>query len=259
MVKPFENKAMYDIYLPDIPIAKNITKAINGIKYDGNNRIISDAEELEILCDSTQFVIKPSKETGCGKGVRKITLDKVEEKQEYIKDLIKTYGNDYVISEVIEQHPDVSRLNPTSLNTCRVTTMNFNGKITSSTVLKVGKLNADKDNWCTSYLIGVGQNGDLMEYGYDAKLKQVTETDNGIKFGGIHLPEYSQMIIMVECFHRLYFPYIGVLGWDVVVDRDGNVRVIEVNVDYPCIVGEQFASGPFFKERRDDIIETLIN
>lgn len=47
---------------------------------------------------------------------------------------------------------------------------------------------------------------------------------------------------------------IGVLGWDVVVDKDNEVRIIEVNVDYPGIAGEQFASGTFFADRRDDIV-----
>lgn len=254
-VKPFENKAMYDVYMSQLPIAATITKAINGIKFNGNNRIITEDEELSILCNQRQFVIKPSIDTGCGKGVKKINLDRIQDKEVFIKDLIKTYGLDYVVQEVIEQHPSLGDLNPTSLNTCRVTTIYLNGKISSSTILKVGKLNADKDNWFTSYFIGVSQDGVVMNYGYDARLKRVDRTDNGVKFGGIHLPEYRKMVSLMEHFHQLYFPMIGVLGWDVVVDKDNDIRVIEVNVDYPGIAGEQFASGPFFRDRRDDIIK----
>lgn len=258
LVKPFENKAMYDIYLSQLPIAKTLSKAINGKKFNGINRIINDDEELNILCTQRQFIIKPSKETGCGKGVKKVNLEKIQDKTIYLKKLLENYGSDYVVQEVIEQHPSMGNLNPTSLNTCRVTTMYFDGKISSSTILKVGKLNADKDNWFTSYFIGVSQEGKVLDYGFDAKLRRVTKTDNGTKFGGLQLPEYRKMISTVEYFHQLYFPMIGVLGWDVVVDKDNNIRVIEVNVDYPGIAGEQFASGPFFKERRDDIIEVLM-
>lgn len=258
MVKPFENKAMYDVYLSQLPIAKTITKAVCGIKYDGENMQIDADEEVALLSNQKQFIIKPSKETGCGKGVQKVCLDNVRDVESFIRELIKKYGADYVVQEVIEPHPTMKDLNPTSLNTCRVTTMNFNGKISSSTILKVGKLKADKDNWFTSYFIGVSQEGVVLDYGYDAKLKRVTETDNGIKFGGIHLPEFDKMVAAVEHFHQLYFPMFGILGWDVVVDKDSQVRVIEVNVDFPGIAGEQFASGPFFKERRDDIISMLI-
>ena len=257
LVKPFENKAMYDVYLPQLPIAKTITKAIRGVRFDGENEQISEAEEVALLTKQAQFIIKPSKETGGGKGVQKVRLDKVEKVEAFLRDLLHTYGEDYITQEVIEQHPIIHNLNPTSLNTCRVTTMNFNGKISSSTILKVGKQNADKDNWFTSYFIGVSPEGVVLDYGYDAKLKRVTETDNGSKFGGIHLPEFEKMISAVEYFHQLYFPYIGVLGWDVVVDKDNNVRVIEINADYPGIAGEQFASGPFFKDRRDDIIKMI--
>ena len=257
MVKPFENKAMYDLYLSKLPIAPTLTRAINGIKYDGEMNEINEASEIVILSRQTQFIIKPSKETGCGKGVQKVSIDAIEDKTSFLKKLLGKYGSDYLIQEVVEQNPTMSKLNPTSLNTCRVTTVYLNGKMSSSTILKVGKLNADKDNWYTSYFIGVTQDGVVFDYGYDAKLKRVTATDNGSKFGGIQLPEFQKMVSLMEYFHQLYFPMIGILGWDVVVDKDNNVRVIEVNVDNPGVAGEQFASGPFFQSRRDDIVKLL--
>ena len=65
------------------------------------------------------------------------------------------------------------------------------------------------------------------------------------------------MVNLVENLHQYYFPNIGVLGWDVCVDKNNKIIVIEVNVDYPGIAGEQFASGTFFKSRRNDIIDYL--
>lgn len=155
MVTPFVNKAMYDVYLPQLPIPKTVTKAISGIKYDGKSRRIDEDMEVALLCKQDKFIIKPSIESGCGKGVQKIILDNIDDKENYLRELIHKYGEDYITQEVIEQHPVIGKLNPTSLNTCRVTTLFFNGKMSSSTILKVGKQNADKDNWQTSYVIGV--------------------------------------------------------------------------------------------------------
>ena len=112
-------------------------------------------------------------------------------------DLLSEYGRDYVIQKVVEQHSTLANLNPTSLNTCRVTTIYLNGKISSSTTLKVGKLNSDKDNWFTSYFIGVDDNGVVLNRAFDAKLKRVSKTDTGVELESLRLPKFKEMVNLV--------------------------------------------------------------
>lgn len=256
LIEPFKNKALYDIYLPKIPTPEIICRSISGIKYDREMKQLNQEHEVSVLINQNKFVIKPSIDTGCGKGVRIVELP-LEDKEKFVNDLLSEYGRDYVIQKVVEQHSTLANLNPTSLNTCRVTTIYLNGKISSSTILKVGKLNSDKDNWFTSYFIGVDDNGVVLNRAFDAKLKRVSKTDTGVELESLRLPKFKEMVNIVECCHQYYFPNIGVLGWDVCVDKDNNIIVIEVNVDYPGIAGEQFASGTFFKSRRNDIVDYL--
>lgn len=253
-VSAFKNKALYDVYFSQMPIIQSVTMCLGGGKYKNGMIPISDEQEYELLINLKAFIIKPAFDSGCGKGVKKVDLTLIKNKKEYLRNLIDEYRSDYVTQEILVQHPDIARLNPRSLNCCRVTSILLNNRFSYSTILKVGNINSDVDNWHDSYFIGVDGQGKLLKYGYDSKLNRVEKTDNGICFEGIQLPKYNEMIAVIEKFHKYYFPNVGILGWDVCVDVDNNVRVIEVNVDFPGIAGEQMASGTFFKERRDDIL-----
>lgn len=259
LVTAFKNKALYEVYFAQMPIIQNVTACfVGGGKYKNGMIQITKEEELELLMQLNSFIIKPAFDSGCGKNVKKIDLTKVKNKEEYLNHLIQEYKSDYVTQEVLVQHPDIARLNPRSLNCCRVTSILLNNRFSYSTILKVGKSKSDVDNWQDSYVIGVDTEGKLLQYGYDSELNRVEQADNGIPFRGIQLPKYNEMIMLAEKFHRFYFPNIGILGWDMCVDINNDVRVVEINVDYPGVAGEQMASGTFFKDRRDDILNLLV-
>ena len=84
-------------------------------------------------------------------------------------------------------------------------------------------------------------------------------TDLGKAFSGIQLPYFSKMVAFTKEKHLKYFPHCGIIGWDIVIDSQDNVRIIEVNLDSPGVVGEQIASGTFFKDFRDEIISLMRN
>lgn len=258
-VYAFKNKAMYDVYFLRIPVPVVITRFIYGVVKDGKMNDISRDKEIEILLEQKRFIIKPSVETGCGKGVRIIDLEKIEYPRLYLADLLNQYGSGYVTQEIIMQHPAIAALNPTSLNTCRITTILLNGRLTSSGIIKVGKIDSEVDNWHSGYIIGLTEEGEFLEYGYDSHLNKVKKTDNGLVLGGRIVPLYTEMKELVSFLHRYYFPHLGVLGWDVCVDKDNEIRVIEVNVDYPGIAGEQFCSGTFFEDRCEEINKLIMN
>jgi hypothetical protein len=122
-------------------------------------------------------------------------------------------------------------------------------------MIKIGKKGSNVDNWHSSYLCGVTPNGQLLDKAYDNHLNSVTQTDNGIIFGGIELPGFHDMLSLVEKFHKKYFPNCGVIGWDILIDTNNHPRIIEANLTTPGLIGEQLASGDFFKEFRDIICE----
>lgn len=256
-VVALQHKGLIDIWFPKIKFPTIYIRSIAGIIYDDQMNIINLSDAISKIISTESFIIKPTIETAGGKGVKKIFPKNIS--NEELKKIILSYKKDFVIQEVIKQRREIEVLNPTSLNTCRVTSIYINGKWDCSTMLKVGKKNADKDNWSSSYLIGINKDGTLKECGYDNKLRKVYKTDLGYEFKGLKLPLYEKMLSFVKEKHIEYFPHCGIIGWDILIDDCDEIRVIEINLDFPGILGEQMVSGTFFKNFRDDIIKLELN
>ena len=243
-----QNKAMADVYFPEIPFPKNHLKNIRGIFWhDGEMMDCRGAINYLLENGISDFIIKPSVESGCGRGVRRVRLSPVADPSGFVQGLFDSYGKDFVVQEVLKQHPSISSFNDTSINSCRVTSLFIDGIFSCSTILKVGKSGSEVDNWHSSYLVGVDENGVIRDRGYDNKLNAVSHSDNGLAFGGRMLPCFREMISKIRAWHIKYFPNIGIIGWDAIVDENSQVKVIEINTDTPGVLGEQFCSGTFFK------------
>ncbi len=245
-VVSLQHKALCDVYFPNIPYPKTIIRCINGSLYSRDMHIITINEALTLIHKADSFIIKPSIETLQGNGVKKIHSANIHDIEE-LKNLFHSIGDNFILQHVVKQHPDIEKLNPTSLNTCRITSILLNNRFLTSTNIKVGKLNSIKDNWNSSYFINVDENGYFSEYGYDYYLNRVYKTDNGFIFKGLKMPFYNKMLEFVEQTHRAYFPQCGVIGWDITIDNNDEISVIELNLTCPGIAVEQLASGDFLK------------
>ena len=253
-----ENKALVDVYFPEIPFPKAYIRCINSILYDKDMNVISFEEAIRILIEKKQFVIKPALFFMQGHGVKKIDLEKVDDVSEkWFKELFQNASKNFIVQEIVIQHPDIARLNPTSLNCCRITSIYLGGKYTYGAMLKIGKKGSNVDNWNSSYLVGINKDGVLNDVGWDDKIHSVTKTDNGIQFGGIKYPHFDSVVSSVEVFHKKFFPQCGVIGWDVFIDDKNQPIVIEANLVIPGITAEQLCSGPFFKDVHDEVVKRI--
>ena len=254
-----ENKALVDIYFPEIPFPQAYIRCINNILYDKDMQVISFEEAVRILEEKKQFVIKPALYAMQGHGVKKVDLQKVETTSihDWLKILFHNATRNFIIQEVATQHPDIARLNPTSLNCCRITSIYLGGKYTYGAMLKIGKKGSNVDNWNSSYLVGINKDGVLNNVGWDDKIHSVDRTDNGIQFGGIKYPCFNSIVSSVEHFHKKYFPQCGVIGWDVFIDVNNKPIFIEANLVIPGITAEQLCSGPFFKDVHDEVVKRI--
>ena len=255
----FENKAMCDIYFPEISFPEPYLRRINGLYYDAKMKSLSEKDAVNLLLSYEGYIIKPAMDSMQGQGVEKISLAKqgIPPIEAVLGSFHRQKG-DFICQEVLIQHPSIAAFNPTSLNTCRVTSMYINGKFGTSTCVKFGKKGAEVDNWRVSYFCGVDNHGRLTGEGFDNQLRRVTKSDNGLELKGVVLPDYGKMIQFVERTHKYLFPNCGIIGWDIVIDVNGNVRVIEANMTTVGIVIEQLASGPFFADFRDEICKSLL-
>lgn len=248
-----ENKAMCDIYFPELTFPTPIIRCLNGRFYDKELNFLSRDEAQKTLLKNSVFVIKPSIGTEQGEGVKKVEVDKSTN----LDKLFDETGNDFIAQDLISQAPEIKKLNPSSLNCFRVTTMYFNGRFGCSTALKVGKKGSFRDNWNSAYWIDVSPEGKLKKFGYDYNLNPVEKADNGIVFEGLQMPRYKEMIDHLERMHKKLFPNCGVIGWDVTITEDNKICIIETNLWDPGTNIEQFVCGDFFRPFHDDILEYI--
>ena len=248
------NKALTDVYMPQIPWPKVYLRRINKKYYDNEMTEISLEQAIAILQSQMSYVIKPATGTGGGKGVK--VIDNLLS-QEEISKLFDDYNVDFVVQALIVQNNELSRFNPTSVNTCRITTISIGSKQSFSAIFKVGRKNSRVDNWNSSILIGVDKQGRLLDYGYDVNLKRIEKSDVGVTFSGNVIPKFAEMVELTQKYHQLYFPNLSVVGWDITLEKNGDIIVIETNLDFPGILGEQVCSGTFFKDFRDEICDVV--
>ena len=133
----------------------------------------------------------------------------------------------------MKQAVEIESMNPTSLNCFRVTTIYLNGRFDYATSLKVGKKGAFRDNWNSAYWVDVSKEGRLAEFGYDYDVNAIDRSDVGVVFKDIVIPHFKEMTDHLEKMHKKLFANCGVIGWDVTLDRDYNVRIIETNLYNP--------------------------
>lgn len=257
MSSSLSNKAYMDFIFPDIPFPKTFLRGITGNIYDAAMNFLTLNEGVSLLSSHQEYVIKPSVGRSYGSGVKKVSLPpEVDKAKCIIEENIRETGDDFVVQEVLRQHPIMSELNPTSVNSCRFTSLYLDGHYGFSVILKIGKKGSHIDNWRNGYVLGVSNQGVINEIGYDINLNQVRETDSGVKFGGMKVPSFDKMAEMVEHSHKKYFPMCGVIGWDMMVGSEGEPHVVEFNLR-PDFFAEQLCSGTFFEPFSDIICKKI--
>lgn len=201
-------------------------------------------------------VFKVSRESSGGHGIRLIHSSDSEGFRKEVVETMRTMGCDYVVQEMICQHEQMARFNPTSVNTFRLETLYLNGRASlCCALLRIGQHGSVVDNMCSGGMgIGVDEDGSLHDYGYDYGCHQISEMNN-VKFSGKKLGFVPGMIEMVLKAHEEDFPLSKFIGWDVCVESNGSFTVIEINSSQPGIFVEQLNCGPIFGDRTDEVIE----
>lgn len=164
-----------------------------------------------------------------------------------------------VIQELLEQHDDLKRLHPESLNTSRMITVNTGSEIhVIATFLRIGVGNSIVDNLAQGniYIPIDMATGKLDKMGYSHKepLFFLSHPQTGVVFDGYQIPFFKEGMEAVKKLHN-QLPYFFVLGWDVAFTPSGPV-IIETN-NIHRVVHEQIAVGGL-KQRFDCYIKEFM-
>lgn len=173
-------------------------------------------------------IAKPNKGEQ-GKGVMKIFAND----KEAIHILLRAKANDdYVLEECLVNTPEISKINPSSLNTIRATTfVDKNGDThILSIILRVGAPGSHVDNWGAG---GVGYNFDVETgicncMGLDKKNHSyICHPGSNFKMVGFELPDYTDLKKYVLRLVKVV-PQAWYVGWDIAITPNG-YDLIEMN------------------------------
>ncbi len=257
MVMAYIDKNNYERLFHDVNMPETIVHNIDGKYYKRlEDDPLLETAVINLLKDKEEFLIKPAIESGCG---RSVSLIKGKRTENQLKELLTEYNSDFIIQDVVKQHQDLSRLNATSVNTCRVytyLTVKSREYVVLGAAVRFGGNGAIKDNASAGGgFCKVHADGSIDDRIYQFRLLRARslKVEKGIE--NLKFPSFDKVIDLCLSLHRR-LPYMDLVGWDIAVDEHGSPLLIEIN-QYPDCEFIQICNGPMFGEYTDDLLEAI--
>ena len=262
MMFAYIDKNNYEMLFPNIAQPKVIVRNQNGYYsygLEGGFKLLTQNEAIDVLSNYSSFIIKPSNDTGGGKGVRKVTVQNgMTNKGETLEELFKSYIQDFVIQEVVEQYEPFNQLNRNSLNTMRIITYRRNGNefVFLGAFIRFGVNGAEVDN--------MGMGGLACKVASDGLIEDRVYYTRHFKLGSLkelfgieqlYVPNFQCVLDFCYNLHS-QLNYFDLCGWDIAIGKDGEPVFIELN-QYPDCESFQITNGPMFGEYTDEIMEKV--
>lgn len=139
----------------------------------------------------------------------------------------------YIVQERVEQHPDIAKLCPSTLNTIRIHTVRAqDGEIVIfGPLLRIGRITNNVDNWAQGgILVGINQYGRLMKTGFfkpQYGSTVIQHPDTGVVFEDVVIPCFEDVKKLVIKLHNILYRCHSI-GWDVAITKEGPI-IIEGN------------------------------
>ena len=252
----YSDKNIISKLIPGINLPKTHVQCINGHYYiDGKTSTFEAA--LEHCKDLQDAVIKHSIDTCQGKSVSRFSSkDGVVGKMNMtVEELLKSYNDNYIVQEAIQQNSIMASLNPTSLNTIRVMTYwsKNDGIVVLFAVVRMGRSGAVVDNASAGGLYcGINPDGSLKEYAYTLHpFSRADKSDSGVVFKDFTIPYFDALKAKAKEMHE-HLPYAKVIGWDMAINDKDEIVLVEINASTPGLF--QAATGPAFGDYTEEIL-----
>ena len=254
------HKIIDNVYLPDVYL-----RNIEGTYYTGNYAYADNPEKIDDFIPSgvTRIVTKASMGPGGGRSIQMFERlnDKWVNSAGNILDLnylVRTYRKDFLIQQHIKQHSSYRFFNKTSVNTLRLFTyrsVKDNKVIPLNILLRIGGKQSVVDNLMSGGVgCGVDHSGRVKHYAINKKGQRFEEY-NGIRFSEVEPLYRFEEIINAGLEIAKKFYYHRLIGFDLCLDEEEKIKLIEVNLDDIGVIIQQSCNGPLFGEYTDEIID----
>ena len=261
-MEAYVDKNIYHFLFPDVKQPSTIVRCINGRYYTSNLQELSLEDAISALSSHYSFIIKPSLETGGGNGVSKIKKHDSQDWKLTINSTIKAYGDNWIAQVQVKNSKEMATFNASSLNTMRIYTFRTTNRPTNQqtyvelgSTLRFGGKGMDVDNACSGGgFMAIDKEGNLSERVWRyADFKPYTTNDFGFK--PFKLSKFAEAKELCLKLHSR-LPYFDLIGWDIAVDDNDELILIEFNRTPDC-EHFQIAHGPMFGEYLDDLLDKV--
>lgn len=255
---PFSDKNLNDIVLPNMKQPHTYLKNRNGYFYV-ENKAVGLEEAVNQCANIGDVIIKPTLSSH-GSGVKRLHIENgiVDAKGTKLKDLLLDYGTNFLIQDLVKQHPAMNALNPDSINTIRIVTYRKGMDVfVLYSAIRIGRKGQAIDNESAGGIsTKINMDGTLCKFAYGAPGQDKIElTDSGVKLEGYQVPSFEKALAMVKEEH-LNLPFQDLVGWDISIDETGGPVMLEWNTTPEL---SQSAVGPAFGDYTDMVIKDAMS
>lgn len=251
----FNDKNYYSRIFANVKQPRTIVRNIGGLLFDDQYKQISAADAVKMIIAESEVIVKPSQESGSGRGIQFLKRDQISE----IKKLIRSPEKDYIVQALVKQHPALEQVHHGSLNTIRVCTLMLDdGVHVLSTVLRMGVNKSRIDNVTAGGIsAAIKPDGKLDKYAYTYYTgERFDKHPQGLIFAGYEIPSYSKLIETVKLLAQTIGNF-RLVSWDMAIDENGDVLLIEANMRKGGINLHQFDNGPLFGDLTKRVLDEV--
>ncbi|WP_370391192.1 sugar-transfer associated ATP-grasp domain-containing protein [uncultured Winogradskyella sp.] len=217
---------------------------INQLFLDTNNKIFDSKSFRDLIFQHHDRIVFKVENSLQGKGIYFF------DKQTFNLKKIQSLGNG-VFQKFIKQHPFFNKFNDSAVATIRLTSVcKDNGDVeVRAGYFRFGRTNDTHVISSRQMRIpiditkGTLWNKQLAFYPKSEFTKKLP--DNDIDFPGMKLPFFDKCISEIKKKHSL-IPFIRCIGWDIIVDENEEVVIIELNGGHNGITFNEMVQGPCF-------------
>lgn len=252
MSPAWSDKCYLDKLLPGVLVPRTILRNINGYFFDESFKPVNESCAKKIIGDHADpFIVKKSIFSSGGKSI------KLQENFSEGAEIFGGYKKNFVVQEVVRQHPLLSDMNASSLNTLRIISLNFKNKISILiSALRVGAEGSCVDNISSGGVaFGVNDEGMLLptarEYWGWPVPHPKSET---VKKNKTMIPSFDKIIEVIKEQHPR-FPHFGFIAWDFAVDNESRPVLVEINLgNFAVHPFQELAGRPFLGDITEEVL-----
>ena len=253
---PFDDKNLYDLYFNDIHRPTTVFRKVKDLLLDCDYNELTFEQVLAKVRDCGEVILKVAKFSSGGHGIFFWNAEKNTENE--LKDFLQK--NVFVVcQEIIKQHPILVELNPTSLNTLRLMTFIFKGKLyMPSNAIRFGHYGQKTDNINSGGLAcGLELDGRFKDIAYDIEARPYNcHLGNGKPFREYKIPNFDQCVDIVTKLAKRFYMFSKLISWDIAIDEEGRTMIIEFNLS-SGINFHQVCNGPLFGDLTEEVLKDV--